>query len=49
MRNLKIKNVEIHREGADPPSPALKDKGSHRVDHRFVIYLLHFHQFIASG
>jgi len=48
MRNLKIKNVEIHREGADL-LPALKDKGSHRIDHRFVIYRLHFHHFIASG
>ena len=29
--------------------PALKDKVSLRVDHRFVIYRLHLHHFIASG
>jgi len=48
MRNLKIKNVEIHREGADLLS-ALKGEGSLKVNHRFVIYSLHFHHFIASG
>jgi len=29
--------------------PALKGEGSLRVDHRFVIYRLHFYHFIASG
>ena len=29
--------------------PALKGDGSFKADHRFVVYRLHFHDFIASG
>ena len=40
-KNTPNKNADI--------LPALKGDGSFKADHRFVVYRLHFHDFIASG